>query len=98
MWIVFIRLILQPAPRTRQQPTQSPVERAARRDSRAMLKFKVGDLVSYRPNSAHSCNAAHGVCEIGWVLRGVPDESQQRATERSRLQVSWLGRDNSSSQ
>jgi hypothetical protein len=47
-----------------------------------MLKFKVGHLVSYRANSAHSRNAAHGVYEIVRVLRGEQYriKAQQRPT------------------
>ena len=56
-----------------------------------MSKFKVGDFVSYRPNSAHSRNAAHGLYEVIRVLPGgqyrikSAAENHERAADESEL-------------
>ena len=56
-----------------------------------MSKFKVGDFVSYRPNSAQSRNAAQGAYEVVRVLPGAqyriksPAENHERAADESEL-------------
>ena len=48
-----------------------------------MSKFKIGDMVTYKPESGHSRNAAHGAYEVTAIMsserEGLCDEKEKDA-------------------